>query len=108
MTMVLQPAPSVALGMIIVASCPGGNLSNLITHLGRGNTALSVCMTGLSSVVAVVATPLNILFWAGLNPATAVLLRQVDIQQIGRASCRERVCQYVWISVVPVSLKKKK
>src|SRR3546814_1044293 len=66
--------------MIIVASCPGGNLSNLITHLGRGNTALSVCMTGLSSVVAVVATPLNILFWAGLNPATAVLLRQVDIQ----------------------------
>lgn len=80
MTMVLQPQPSVALGMIIVGACPGGNLSNLITHMGRGNTALSVCMTGLSSVVAVIATPLNILLWASLNPATAALLRQVDIQ----------------------------
>jgi BASS family bile acid:Na+ symporter len=80
MTMILQPQPSVALGMIIVGACPGGNLSNLITHMGRGNTALSVSMTGLSSVVAIVATPLNILFWASLNPATAALLRQVNIE----------------------------
>lgn len=80
MTMILQPQPSVALGMIIVGSCPGGNLSNLITHMGRGNTALSVSMTGLSSVVAIVATPLNILLWASLNPATAALLRQVNIE----------------------------
>lgn len=80
MTILLQPQPSVALGMIIVGACPGGNLSNLITHMGRGNTALSVSMTGLSSVVAIVATPLNILFWASLNPATAALLRQVNIE----------------------------
>lgn len=80
MTMIIQPQPSVALGMIIVGACPGGNLSNLITHMGRGNTALSVCMTGLSSVVAIVATPLNILLWASLNPATAALLRQVNIE----------------------------
>lgn len=80
MTMILQPQPSVALGMIIVGACPGGNLSNLITHMGRGNTALSVSMTALSSVVAIVATPLNILFWASLNPATAALLRQVNIE----------------------------
>lgn len=80
MTMILQPQPSVALGMIVVGACPGGNLSNLITHMGRGNTALSVSMTALSSVVAVVATPLNILLWASLNPATAALLRQVNIE----------------------------
>ena len=80
MTMIIQPQPSVALGMIIVGACPGGNLSNLITHMGRGNTALSVSMTGLSSVVAIVATPLNILFWASLNPATAAALRQVNIE----------------------------
>lgn len=80
LTMLLQPAPSVALGMIIVAACPGGNLSNLITHLARGNTALSVCVTGLSSLVAVISTPLNILFWASLNPATAKLLRDVQIE----------------------------
>lgn len=82
MTMLLQPPPSVALGMIVVAACPGGNLSNLITHMARGNTALSVCMTGLSSVVAVVATPLNILFWAGLNPDTAALLREVAVEPV--------------------------
>jgi BASS family bile acid:Na+ symporter len=79
-TMLLQPQPSVALGMIVVAACPGGNLSNLMTHMARGNTALSVCMTGVSSLLAVVTTPLNILFWASLNPATAGLLRQVSIE----------------------------
>lgn len=79
-TMLLKPSPSIALGMIIVAACPGGNLSNLITQLARGNVALSVSMTGLSSLLAVVTTPLNILFWASLNPDTAALLRQVSIE----------------------------
>jgi BASS family bile acid:Na+ symporter len=82
-TMVMQPPPSVALGMMVVAACPGGNLSNLITHMARGNTALSVSMTGISSLLAVVTTPLNIVFWASLNPATAVLLRQVSVEPVG-------------------------
>jgi BASS family bile acid:Na+ symporter len=81
-TMLLKPQPSVALGMIVVAACPGGNLSNLMTHMAKGNTALSVCMTGVSSILAIVTTPLNILFWASLNPATAVLLRQVSIEPV--------------------------
>ncbi|MCW0234118.1 MAG: bile acid:sodium symporter family protein [Ferrovibrio sp.] len=81
-TMLLQPQPSVALGMIVVAACPGGNLSNLMTHMAKGNTALSVSMTGMSSILAIVTTPLNILFWASLNPATAVLLRQVSIEPV--------------------------
>lgn len=82
-TMVMQPPPSVALGMMVVAACPGGNLSNLITHMARGNTALSVSMTGISSLLAVITTPLNIVFWAALNPATAVLLRQVSVEPVG-------------------------
>lgn len=81
-TMALQPRPSIALGMMVVAACPGGNISNLITHMARGNTALSVSMTGLSSLLAVVTTPLNILFWAGLNPHTAALLRQVSVEPL--------------------------
>ncbi|WP_204316465.1 bile acid:sodium symporter, partial [Stenotrophomonas maltophilia] len=64
----------------IVAACPGGNISNLMTHMARGNTALSISMTGISNMLAVVTTPLNILFWAGLNPATSALLRQVSIE----------------------------
>lgn len=81
-TMALKPQPSIALGMMVVAACPGGNISNLITHMARGNTALSVSMTGISSMLAVVTTPLNILFWASLNPATAALLRQVSIEPV--------------------------
>ncbi|MCB0292513.1 MAG: bile acid:sodium symporter, partial [Calditrichaeota bacterium] len=45
----LRPAPSMALGMILVAACPGGNISNFFTHLARGNTALSVCMSAVST-----------------------------------------------------------
>jgi len=79
LTLVLDPRPSVAFGMIVVAACPSGNLSNLMTYLARGNVALSVSMTALSSVLAVVTTPLNILFWASLNPKTAALLREVAV-----------------------------
>ncbi|HSG47313.1 MAG TPA: bile acid:sodium symporter, partial [Longimicrobiales bacterium] len=75
LTMVLDLRPSIALGMILVAACPGGNMSNVITHLARGNTALSIGMTAVSTAVAVVMTPLNITFWGGLNPETAVILR---------------------------------
>ncbi len=81
-TMLLEPQPSIALGMMVVAACPGGNISNLITHMARGNTALSVSMTGISSLLATITTPLNILFWAGLNPATAALLRQVSVEPV--------------------------
>lgn len=81
-TMLLKPQPSIALGMMVVAACPGGNISNLITHMARGNTALSVSMTGVSSLLAIVTTPLNILFWAALNPDTAALLRQVSIEPL--------------------------
>jgi len=45
LTLILQPPPSIALGMILVAACPGGNLSNIITYLARGNCAVSVSMT---------------------------------------------------------------
>lgn len=81
-TMLLKPQPSIALGMMVVAACPGGNISNLITHMARGNTALSISMTGVSSVLAIVTTPLNILFWAALNPDTAALLRAVSIEPL--------------------------
>lgn len=78
-TMLIQPPPSVALGMILVAACPGGNISNFLTYLSRGNTALSVAMTATSTAVAVVMTPFNLTFWGSLNPHTAKLLHQVQL-----------------------------
>ncbi|MBU4606010.1 MAG: bile acid:sodium symporter, partial [Proteobacteria bacterium] len=60
LTLVLPISPSIALGMILVASCPGGNLSNMMTYLAGGNAAVSVSMTAVSTAAAVVMTPLNL------------------------------------------------
>lgn len=57
---------SVALGMFLVAACPGGNISNLFSHYSRGNTMLSVSLSGVSTLLAVLATPINFAFWSGL------------------------------------------
>ena len=46
----LNPPPSVALGMFLVAACPGGNVSNFLTNLSKGNTALSVSLTAFSRI----------------------------------------------------------
>ncbi len=82
LTMVLDVRPSIALGMILVAACPGGNISNVITHLAGGNTALSIGMTAVSTAAAVVMTPLNITFWGSLNPRTAAILRDVHLDPV--------------------------
>ena len=52
---------SMALGMILVASCPGGNISNFISSLSKANIELSVCLTAISTALAVLMTPFN--FW---------------------------------------------
>lgn len=79
LTLWAKPHPSMALGMILVAACPGGNMSNFITHLARGNTALSVSMTAVSTASAVFLTPFNIAFWGSLNPETASLLKVIEL-----------------------------
>ena len=75
----LQPQPSIALGMILVSSCPAGHLSNFMTHLARGNTALSVSASALSSLLAIVLTPLNFNFWGHLHPITRNLMTTIAI-----------------------------
>ena len=78
----IQPAPSIALGMILVAACPGGNVSNFLTHYARGNTALSVSMTAVSTAVAIVMTPLNLALYGGLYPPAAALLKAVALDPL--------------------------
>ncbi len=79
LVLLLAPYPSIALGMFMVAACPGGNISNFISHLAGGNTALSVCLTAIATVLAIVMTPLNLQFWGGMYEPSALLLRQVSI-----------------------------
>jgi len=82
LTMVLRPQPSIALGLILVACCPGGNISNFFTHFARGNTALSVTMTAFSTVGALFFTPFNTALWGSLNPATAAILNEIAIDPV--------------------------
>ncbi len=82
LTMILPGSmliPSMALGMILVAACPGGNLSNIVTYLAKGNCAVSISMTAISSLAAIVMTPLNLAIWGGLNPDTAAILKKVSL-----------------------------
>ena len=59
-------SPSMALGMILVAACPGGNISNFISSLAKGNVALSVSLTAIATLLAIFLTPLNFAFWGKL------------------------------------------
>lgn len=77
-----QPRPSVALGLMLVAACPGGNISNFLTHRARGNTALSVSMTALATVCAIVLTPLNIGLWGSLYAPTRAILAETAIDPL--------------------------
>lgn len=81
LVMILNPHPSIALGMIVVAACPGGNVSNFMTWSARGDTAYSVSLTAGSSVVAAIWTPAAILFWSQLYPPTAALLDAIDFNR---------------------------
>ena len=80
-----EPPPSVALGMFLVAACPGGTTSNFMTHLAGGHTALSVSLSAISTVAATVMTPANLAFWASLYPPTRQLLREVAVDPMALA-----------------------
>jgi BASS family bile acid:Na+ symporter len=82
-TLALELPPNIEAAMILVASCPGGSLSNVVTHLGRGNTALSVSISAVASVMALVLTPFNFTWMVSTNPATASWLRTLDIDPSG-------------------------
>ncbi len=80
--------PSVGLGMILVAACPGGNISNFISSLARGNIALSVSLTAFSSLAGLLMTPFNFAFWGNLfmkaysMGASSELLRPLVIDPV--------------------------
>lgn len=82
LVLLLEPRPSIALGMILVSSCPAGNISNFLTHFAKGNTALSVSISTLSTLTAIVMTPVNIAFWGGLYGPAQPLLRTVAVNPL--------------------------
>ncbi|MEQ3697129.1 MAG: bile acid:sodium symporter family protein [Pseudomonadales bacterium] len=85
-TVAFKVPAEVALGLLLVGCCPGGTFSNIMTYLARGNAALSVSMTAVSSSVAAFATPANFLLYASLNPETAGLVTAIDVGVAGIVS----------------------
>ncbi len=59
-------SPTVAMGMILVAACPGGNISNFICNWAKGKVELSVTMTAITTILAIITTPLNFAFWGDM------------------------------------------
>jgi BASS family bile acid:Na+ symporter len=78
----LKPHPSLALGMFLLAAVPGGNISNFMSHLARGNTALSISLTAFSSLASIIMTPLNFAFWGSLYPETRIIIREIHLDPI--------------------------
>ena len=79
LTLVLGLRGSVALGLILVACCPPGNVSNILTHRSGGDVALSVSMTAVSNLLAIVLMPINMAFWGGLHPTGSKLLESIEL-----------------------------
>jgi BASS family bile acid:Na+ symporter len=78
-TLALDLPPNIEAAMILVAACPGGSLSNVVTHRGGGNTALSVSLSAVAALIALVLTPFNFAWMVAANPATAGWLRTLAI-----------------------------
>lgn len=78
-TLALDLPANIEAAMILVACCPGGSLSNYVTHYGRGNTALSISISAVAALMALVLTPFNFTWMVSTNPATAAWLRRLDI-----------------------------
>jgi BASS family bile acid:Na+ symporter len=86
--------PELAVGLVLVAASPGGMTANMLTHLSRGDTALSITMTALSSVGAIVTVPIFIAISSGYFGAG----------DIGEASMLGVVARVFAITIVPVAV----
>ncbi|MCB0830389.1 MAG: bile acid:sodium symporter family protein [Solirubrobacterales bacterium] len=82
LTVALGFRPSIAMGMILVACCPPGNVSNILVYRARGNVALSLSMTAVSNFLAIFLMPLNIAFWGGMHPEASKVLQDVNVSAI--------------------------
>lgn len=98
LTFLLNVQPSIALGMILIAACPGGNVSNFAVHLAKGNTALSVLMTSVSTLMAIFTTPLLFGLLTQFVPNTAELGQSITVDPI------EMIQTILKLVVLPLSI----
>lgn len=75
-----EPPVSISLGMALVAACPGGNVSNYAVHLARANAALSVTLTSISTLGAVLLTPLYFTILSRLIPGSEAYAQSIQVE----------------------------
>lgn len=88
-------SPMVAVGVMLIAACPGGSTSNLISHLAKGDTALSISLTAISSLITVITIP----FIVGLSMAYFLAADQSIQLPVGKT-----IVTLIAITLIPVSL----
>ena len=77
--LIIKPHPSFALGMMMIAACPGGNISNFFSKMANGNAALSVSLTAFATLICIIMTPFNLQFYGGLYEPTNTILKTVEL-----------------------------
>ena len=82
LVLIIRPSTPVALGMILIAACPGGNVSNLISSISKANVTLSLSLTTITTVMSLIMTPFNFAFWGGLYAKHSPLLVPISIDPI--------------------------
>lgn len=102
LAIILNPiiTPMVAIGMILVASCPGGNISNFISSLSKGNIELSVSMTAVSTLFAPIITPFNFWLWGTLYCRFAAVKNDIPTLEIPFAEMLEQIVLILGIPIV--------
>lgn len=79
LTLLMGLQGSIALGLILVACCPPGNISQILTYRAKGNVALSVSMTAVTNLIYIFVLPLNLAFWGKLHPSASTILQEVSL-----------------------------
>jgi BASS family bile acid:Na+ symporter len=78
-TLALDLPANVEAAMLLIACGPGGTLSAVLTHIGRGNAALSLSLSAATGLLSLVLTPLNFSWMMAANPVTADWLRALSL-----------------------------
>ena len=102
-----QLPPEIAIGVILVGGCPGGTASNVITYMAKGNTALSVACTSVSTILAPVLTPAIFYLlasqWIEINAVSMlgsilqVVLFPIILGLIVRSVLKQKVDAYIQV-----------
>lgn len=92
---VLSLSPALAVGLVVIAACPGGTISNLFVYLGRGDVALSITLTVLASLIAIVTLPLVVGY---------ALEYYADASQVVELPMQKTVVALMAIVLLPVTI----